>query len=106
MQGRSVLAAEIAALLEERDPMAALESDASLTTRLDALRRAGRSGRWGRIAQMAEQYRALAEKSAPKIAKNGADPDIKDQMGMSAYGYATLFKKTEIVEILKPFHKE
>ncbi len=40
------------------------------------------------------------------LAKNGADPDIKDQMGMSAYGYATLFKKTEIVEILKPFHKE
>ncbi len=64
------LAAEIAALLEERDPLAALESDAALTTRLDALRRAGRSGRWGRIAQMAEQYRALAEKSAPKTAKN------------------------------------
>lgn len=40
------------------------------------------------------------------LAKNGADPDIKDQMGMSAYGYATLFKKTEIVDILKPFHKE
>jgi len=40
------------------------------------------------------------------LAKNGADPDIKDQMGMSAYGYATLFKKTEIVEILKPFHHE
>ena len=57
------LAAEIAALLEERDPLAALEGDASLTTRLDALRRAGPSGRWGRIAQMAEQYRALAEQS-------------------------------------------
>jgi hypothetical protein len=27
-------------------------------------------------------------------------------MGMSAYGYATLFKKMEIVEILKPFHHE
>ena len=40
------------------------------------------------------------------LAQNGADPDIKDQMGMSAYGYATLFKKTEIVEILKPFHKD
>ncbi|MBR5400649.1 MAG: ankyrin repeat domain-containing protein [Treponema sp.] len=40
------------------------------------------------------------------LAKNGADPDIKDQMGMSAYGYATLFKKTEIVDILKPYHKE
>lgn len=40
------------------------------------------------------------------LAQNGADPDIKDQMGMSAYGYATLFKKTEIVDILKPYHKE
>ena len=81
MQGRNILAAEIAALLEERDPLAALEGDASLTTRLDALRRAGRSGRWGRIAQMAEQYRALAEKSAPKMAKNGADPTSETGLG-------------------------
>ena len=75
------LAAQLAALLEERDPMAALESDAALTTRLDALRRAGRSGRWGRIAQMAEQYRALAEKSAPKTAKNGTDPTFETGLG-------------------------
>ncbi len=83
--GQTALAAEIAALLEERDPLAALESNASLTTRLDALHRAGRSGRWGRISQMAEQYRMLAEreeirrsasanegkeKSAPKKPKN------------------------------------
>lgn len=40
------------------------------------------------------------------LAENGADPDIKDMMGMSAYGYATLFKKEEIIKILKPFHKE
>ena len=75
------LAAQLAALLEERDPMAALESDAALTTRLDALHRAGRSGRWGRIAQMAEQYRMLAEKSAPKIAKNGANPTFETGLG-------------------------
>ncbi len=75
------LAADIAALLEERDPMAALESDAALTTRLDALRRAGRSGRWARIAQMAEQYRMLAEKSAPKNAKNGAEPTFETGLG-------------------------
>ena len=55
---RSQLAAEIAALLEERDPLAALEGDASLTTRLEALHRGG--GRWTRIRQMAEQYRQLA----------------------------------------------
>ena len=58
------LAAEIAALLEEKDPLAAAENDASLTTRLDALHRAGRSGRWSRIAQIAEQYRTLASKKA------------------------------------------
>ena len=40
------------------------------------------------------------------LVKNGADPDVKDQMGMSAYGYASLFRKTEILEILKPYHKE
>ena len=56
------LAAEIAALLEDRDPLAGNENDASLDSRLDALHAAGRSGRWGRIAQMAEQYRMLATK--------------------------------------------
>lgn len=40
------------------------------------------------------------------LAENGSDPDIKDQMGMSAYGYASLFKKEEILSILKPYHKE
>ena len=75
------LAAKIAALLEERDPLAANDHDAALTTRLEALHRAGRSGRWGRIAQMAEQYRMLAEKSAPKIAKNGADPTFETGLG-------------------------
>ncbi len=39
------------------------------------------------------------------LAENGADPDVKDMMGMSAYTYATLFKKTRLVEILQPYHK-
>ena len=39
------------------------------------------------------------------LAKAGADPDIIDQMGMSAYGYASLFKKEEILSILEPYHK-
>ena len=63
-RGETELASELAALLEEKDPLAASENDAALTTRLDALHRAGRSGRWGRIAQMAEQYRTLASKRA------------------------------------------
>lgn len=39
------------------------------------------------------------------LANAGADPDIKDQMGMSAYGYASLFRKEEILKILEPYHK-
>ena len=60
--GERALAADIAALLEERDPLAATATDAALTTRLDALHRGG--GRWRRIRQMAEQYRTLAERGA------------------------------------------
>lgn len=40
------------------------------------------------------------------LAENGANPDIPDSMGMSAYGYAKLFKKTEIADILEKYHKE
>ena len=40
------------------------------------------------------------------LAENGSDCDVKDMMGMSAYNYAVLFKKTRIADILKPFHKE
>ena len=39
------------------------------------------------------------------LAENGADPDVKDMMGMSAYNYAVLFKKQRLVEILEPYHK-
>lgn len=51
------LAADVAALLEERDPMAAVEADADLTSRLELLRRDRK--RLGRIARAAEQYRRL-----------------------------------------------
>ena len=55
------LAADIAALLEEKDPLAG-EADVDLALRLDALRRERRSatpGRWGRIARLAQQYAAM-----------------------------------------------
>jgi len=55
---RRALAADIAALLEEKDPMAG-EGDAAIDCRLDALRRersSGKTGRWGRIARIARQY--------------------------------------------------
>lgn len=40
------------------------------------------------------------------LAEAGADPDIKDRMGMSAYEYAKLFGKADIVELLQKYHKE
>ena len=40
------------------------------------------------------------------LAENGANPDVKDMMGMSAYNYSILFKKEKIAEVLKPYHKE
>ena len=86
--GQTALAAEIAALLEERDPLAALESNASLTTRLDALHRAGRSGRWGRISQMAEQYRMLAEREEIRrsaSANDGKNPYLVGRLLAAAY---------------------
>ncbi len=78
------LAADLAALLEEKDPLAALENDASITTRLEALaevRLSGRKGRWARIEQMAGQYRVLADRArkqqAPKTVDSGATPRLE-----------------------------
>ncbi len=78
------LAADIAALLEEKDPLAAATDDAALTTRLDALQREGtgaggrnterREGRWGRIARIADQYRQLGARLSP--AARGAEPPV------------------------------
>lgn len=45
-------------------------------------------------------------KVCAELAKIGADVDFPDSMGMSAYGYATLFKKTEIASVLEKYHKE
>ena len=66
------LAADIAALLEEKDPMA--QDGTDLAARISALRRARRDHRegrtWNRIARVAEQYRALT-----RCAEDNSDPD-------------------------------
>ena len=68
------LAADIAALLEEKDPMAQEGAGTDLGARISALRRARRKRRegraWGRIARIAEQYRALC-----RCAEDNSDPD-------------------------------
>ncbi|MBR4824306.1 MAG: ankyrin repeat domain-containing protein [Spirochaetaceae bacterium] len=45
------------------------------------------------------------EKICELLAKNGADGKMKDHMGMTAYGYAKLFKKNKIQAILEKYGK-
>ena len=57
------LAADIAALLDERDPMAA-EATADINLRITTLRsirRRGNVGRWGKIINVAQQYMKIAK---------------------------------------------
>lgn len=57
------LAADIAALLEEKDPLPADTADADINTRIALLRdmrRNHKSGKWGHIMHIAAQYRRMA----------------------------------------------
>lgn len=40
------------------------------------------------------------------LVENGENPDVRDSMGMSAYEYAKLFKKSDIVGLLEKYHKQ
>lgn len=60
-----LLAADIAALLEEKDPMAG-DADTSVARRLDALRsarRTGKPGRWAHMERTARQYAEMVHAS-------------------------------------------
>lgn len=62
---RRSLAADIAAILEEKDPLTD-ENDADINTRIAILRqqrRRGNPGRWARIAKIAGQYRRMVRAS-------------------------------------------
>ena len=57
------LACDIAAVMEEKDPMADTCQDADITLRLDSMRTARRTrqaGRWKRIIRIADEYRRMA----------------------------------------------
>ena len=61
--GSVALACDIAALLEEKDPLAQKENEVDMTSRLGMLRKARQHknlGAWQRIAQVAEAYRRIA----------------------------------------------
>jgi ATP-dependent helicase HrpB len=69
---RQALAADIAALIEEKDPLAG-EGDVAVDRRLDALRRerrSGKSGPWGRMAKIARQYADMIHSKVDNAAVN------------------------------------
>lgn len=79
------LAADIAALLEERDPVND-ENDADINTRLCLLRGHRRNrrnpGRWERIMRVAAQYRALAH-----VPEDNGTPDPEGTGSLIAAAY-------------------
>ena len=87
------LAADIAALLEEKDPLAASTDDAALTMRLDALRaarRSSRGGRWSRILTIADQYASARGNTGPQRpgdspAGGAPDPYLVGRLLAAAY---------------------
>lgn len=67
------LAADIAAVLEEKDPLSQIEKSTDISLRISRLRRARRGGgdrRWSRMAAIAQQYRSLAG-----VREDNSDPD-------------------------------
>ncbi|MGM9776936.1 MAG: ATP-dependent helicase HrpB [Prevotella sp.] len=78
------LAADIAAILEERDILNT-ETDADINTRIALLRdarRTRRNGRWGRIINIAEQYRRLV-----RVAEDNDYPSPYDSGRLIASAY-------------------
>lgn len=69
---KKALAADLAALLEEKDPLAG-ESDVSVGMRVDALRRGRASRPWSRIARTARQYADLVKVSVEDTPVNPYD---------------------------------
>ena len=79
------LAADIAAVLEERDPMADRSSaDINLRiTMLRSMRDRTNAGRWNRILNIASQYLRIAKASA--VDNNAPDPFITGRLIAHAY---------------------
>ena len=78
---RRALAADIAALIEEKDPMAG-ENDVAMDRRLDALRRERRNGKGGRMARTARQY---ADMIHAKVDNTAVNPYVVGALLASAY---------------------
>lgn len=82
---KKALAADIAALIEEKDPLADREDDADIGLRLALLRDARNKhseGKWSRIARIAKEYRGLA-----KVDEDNSIPDPTDTGALIATAY-------------------
>lgn len=70
---QKALAADIAAVLEEKDPLSQSGKGSDISLRISELRKARRNGgdrRWNRIDTVARQYRALVH-----VPEDSSDPD-------------------------------
>lgn len=82
---KKALAADIAALIEEKDPLNDNEDDADIGTRIALLRDARRrhtEGKWSRIARIAKEYRSLA-----RVGEDNNIPDPADTGALIATAY-------------------
>lgn len=84
---QKALACDIAALLEEKDPLNDCP-DTDLSLRVSALRRARREknlGRWGRVAKIAEEYRHTLPRRL--TGENDVDVSPKEVGALLAFAY-------------------
>ena len=80
---RKALAADLAALLEEKDPLDTAEAGVYLRLRaLRDARQSRREGRWSRISRIAGQYRKMV-----RVAEDNADPDPFEAGALLAAAY-------------------
>lgn len=80
----AALACDIAALLEEKDPMSE-SSDADIALRISilrSLRRKSNLGRWNRIAQIAQEYRRML-----RIKEDNGEVDAEEVGSLIAQAY-------------------
>ena len=73
---QKALAADIAAILEEKDPLASNVQDSDISIRLEELRRSRNDRKWARIAKISKQYcdmvKVREDNSSPDAYKAGA----------------------------------
>lgn len=83
---RGALAADLCAILEDRDPFAGTEAGTDIDLRVCALRaergRGGSSARWNRTIAAARQYRAIIG-----VAQDDSDPDPFEEGALLASAY-------------------